>query len=92
MADGLRYLRGEELLTSYKVPQAQRFTSVFCRVCGSSLPVLNRASGAWVIPMGTLDDDPGYRPQAHIFVGSKAQWYDLGNSLPEFDEHRTEQQ
>jgi hypothetical protein len=29
------------------------------------------------LPMGTLDDDPGIRPQFHVFVGSKASWFEI---------------
>jgi hypothetical protein len=38
------------------------------------------------IPAGALDDDPGVRPAAHIFVGSKAPWYEIRDELPRFDE------
>jgi hypothetical protein len=37
--------------------------------------------------MGSLDDDPGLRPQAHIFVGSKAIWYEIADDLPQFAEY-----
>ncbi len=33
-----------------------------------------------------LDDDPGVRPSAHIFVGSKAPWYEVHDELPRFEE------
>jgi len=33
-----------------------------------------------------LDDDPGVRPESHIFVGSKAPWYDITDDLPQFAE------
>jgi hypothetical protein len=82
-ADVLRYTRGEELLVSYKVPEAQRFTQRFCRTCGSSMPRIDRDRGVAVIPMGSLDDDPGMHPQAHIFVGSKAPWYTITDDLPQ---------
>jgi hypothetical protein len=78
-----RYTQGEELLHSYKLPEAARFTHVFCRVCGSSLPFLNTARGLAVVPMGSLDDDPGQAPAAHIFVGSKAPWFTITDSLPQ---------
>lgn len=81
--DAFRYVRGEELLRSYKLPEAARFTHVFCQVCGSSLPFLNTARGAAVVPMGSLDDDPGHRPDAHIFVGSMAPWFTITDSLPQ---------
>ncbi len=37
--------------------------------------------------MGTLDDDPGIRPQVHIFVASQAPWYDIPDPLPQHAEY-----
>jgi predicted nicotinamide N-methyase len=65
---GFRWTEGEELLESFKLPEAKRFTSCFCRVCGSSLPRVG--PGYVVVPAGTLDDDPGVREGLHIFCGS----------------------
>jgi hypothetical protein len=39
------------------------------------------------IAAGTLDDDPGTRLQAHIFVASKAPWVEITDDLPQFDEY-----
>jgi len=36
------------------------------------------------LPLGTLDGDPGVRPSAHIFVGSKAPWFEITDALPQF--------
>jgi len=81
----LRWLRGEALLDSYKVPEAERFIHCFCRVCGSSMP------RSWpdrvMVPAGSLDDDPGARERMHIFVGSRAPWYEIPGDLPQFDEY-----
>ena len=85
--ESFRYTQGEDLLHAYKLPEAERFTHVFCKVCGSSLPFLNVARGLAVIPMGSLDDDPGHPPDAHIFVGSKASWFEITDSLPQ---HRSQ--
>ena len=41
--------------------------------------------GNYGLAMGTLDDDPGVLPSYHIFVGSKAPWYDITDHLPQFD-------
>ena len=35
---------------------------------------------------GALDTDPGMRPQANIFVASKAPWFDITDALPQFAE------
>ena len=43
-----------------------------------------------IIPMGSLDDDPGIRPMRHIFVGSKAPWLAISDALPQFAERPTE--
>jgi hypothetical protein len=88
-ADGVRFRRGEDLLVSYKVPEAQFFTQVFCRTCGSPMPRIDRDRGAAAVPMGGLDDDPGIRPQAHIFVASKAPWYEIADELPQYAERVT---
>lgn len=85
--DELRFTRGEDRIDSYKVPEAVRFTQVFCRRCGSSMPRHDRARGLAIVPMGSLDDDPGIRPERHIFVGSKAPWYTITDALPQHEEY-----
>jgi hypothetical protein len=82
--DGLRYVRGEQLLTTYKVPEAKHFTHVFCKVCGSSMPRVDETRGIAIVPMGSFDDDPGARPMRHIFVDSRAPWDDIHDALPQF--------
>jgi hypothetical protein len=82
-ADGLRLEQGDDLLVSYKVPDARFFTTVFCSRCGSKVPRVSPERGIAIIPMGSLDGDPGLRPQRHIFVGSKAPWYEIADDLPQ---------
>lgn len=77
--------RGQDHLASFKVPAADRFTQAFCELCGSPMPWHYRERGIIAVPMGCLDDDPGIRPHAHIFVGSKAPWFDITDDLPRFD-------
>ena len=88
-SDGLRILRGQELLTTYNLPGALRFAQVFCRRCGSPMPRVDKDRRFAVVPMGALDGDPGVRPQSHIFVGSKAPWFDIADDLPQNVEHAT---
>src|ERR1041384_7785788 len=65
----LTVTRGREHLMTFG---DERGHDAHCRRCGSLLYSLVR-DGAFVhVAMGTLADDPGIRPRAHIFVGSKA--------------------
>jgi hypothetical protein len=83
-----RYAQGEELVETYKSsPELDR---VFCRVCGSSLAVIEPKTGEVFVAAGTLDDDPGIRLESHIFVGSKAPWLDILDDKPRFDEYPPE--
>jgi len=60
-----------------------------CRACGSLLFSVVR-DGAYVhIAMGSLVDAPSIRPTEHIFVGSKAPWFEITDDLPQFEEHAT---
>jgi hypothetical protein len=58
----------------------------FCKLCGSSLFALVRDGRFFHVKMGTLVDDPGIRPMFHIFVGSKAPWHEIADSLPQYAE------
>jgi hypothetical protein len=84
--EALRYTAGTELLRSFKPPEAERFTHTFCTLCGSTLPFENPARRSAVVPMGSLDDDPGCRPRAHIFVDSRAPWDTITDDLPQHPE------
>jgi len=56
---------------------------VRCRKCGSFLYSLVR-NGAFVhVTFGSLMDSPTIRPTAHIFVGSKAPWFQITDELPQ---------
>jgi hypothetical protein len=84
--DGLRFVAGEEHLDSYKVPGARYFAHVFCKTCGSPMPRRDPGRNLAVVPMGSFDDDPRVRPAFHIYVGSKAPWYEIADGLPQYDE------
>jgi hypothetical protein len=78
-----RWLSGSELLTVYETSPGIGWA--FCRVCGSSLGV-PRDGKLIEITLGTLASDPGVRPTEHIFVGSKAPWFEINDALPQHDE------
>ena len=58
----------------------------FCEVCGSNLFGGNWPEGPEVsIRLGSVDHDPGIRPQWHTFVGSRAPWDEILDDLPRYD-------
>jgi hypothetical protein len=58
-----------------------------CAKCGSFLFSVVR-DGAFVhVAMGSLVDAPSLAPTEHIFVGSKAPWFEITDDLPQFDEY-----
>ena len=58
-----------------------------CGVCGSLLFSVVR-DGAYVhVAMGSLTDVPSIRPTEHIFVGSKASWFEITDDLPQSEEY-----
>ncbi|MFN2470006.1 MAG: GFA family protein [Gaiellaceae bacterium] len=81
-----RLLAGEELIRIH-VPEGGGAVKAFCSECGSSL-----FGGRWPegdevsIRLGSLDGDPGIRPQYRSYVDSKAPWEELfEDGLPRFN-------
>lgn len=82
--DRFRWIRGESEITEFKVAGARFHTVAFCKHCGGKLPRPSVERGVVVVPAGSLDTDPGIRPQAHIFTADKAPWFDISGPLPQF--------
>ena len=58
-----------------------------CGVCGSLLFSVVR-DGAYVhVALGSLVDEPSIRPSEHIFVGSKAPWFEITDELSQSEEY-----
>jgi len=60
---------------------------VFCGTCGSSI-IGKRESMPEIVRVriGTLDTPLETKVSAHIFVGSKAEWYDIHDDVPRHEE------
>ena len=63
-----------------------------CKLCGSFLFSVVRDGKFLHVAMGTLVDEPTIRPTAHIFVGSKAPWFEITDELPQYEEYEVEDQ
>lgn len=78
-----KIIAGEDSIALYR--KTEDTDLGFCRNCGSSLFSKKLRSQKYNIRMGILDDCPTDRPAFHIFVGSKALWYDIADDLPQFN-------
>ncbi|MDH4108069.1 MAG: GFA family protein [Gammaproteobacteria bacterium] len=85
--DSVRWTAGEDLLASYKVPDAARFRTVFCPICGSPLPRVAPDLSMAVVPAGSLDSEPLARPLGRIFWDSRAGWSCDQDELPAWAEY-----
>lgn len=84
-ANNLRWTKGAEKVKNYRVPDAYTFSTAFCQECGGLLPALFDKINAYLVPVGTLDTSLDARPGIHIYVGSKAPWFEITDSLPQFE-------
>ena len=57
----------------------------FAESAGSPL-VLSDSGEITEVVLASVDGDPGISPGEHIFVGSKAPWYEIVDILPQYQE------
>ena len=67
------------------VGDADGHHATHCGTCHSLLSWTGY-EGKIRVPYGSLIDEPALKPAAHIFVGSKARWYEILDDLPQHDE------
>ena len=83
-ADRFRLVRGRERIVRYE--SSAGTVRPFCGRCGSAVSEGEGRRGLVAVPAGPIDDDPGVRPSAHIFVASKGSWFDITDDLPQYAE------
>ncbi|MBX2867376.1 MAG: GFA family protein [Acidiferrobacterales bacterium] len=76
-----QWTSGEKLVSIYEESSGAGWC--FCKCCGSTLAGSDDGE-ITSIAMGTVDGDPGMQPEKHIYVGSKADWYEIHDDLPQF--------
>ncbi|MBZ0217240.1 MAG: GFA family protein [Fimbriimonadaceae bacterium] len=80
--DNFSFVSGENRIKHYE--SSPGFMRAFCGDCGSSVPE-PRGDKPVAMPAGCLNEDPGLRPTAHIFVPSKAPWTVINDDLRQFN-------
>jgi hypothetical protein len=86
--DHFHWIHGEGALLEYK--SSAQGTRISCGVCGSAVPMTMPAHSLALLPAGPLEGDLGIKPQAHMFVGSKAPWHTITDDLPRYEEYPPE--
>ena len=69
------------------IGDADALHAMRCGECGSLLYWTARGGTHVRVAYGSLVDEPALKPTAHIFVGSKAPWYEILDDLPQHDEY-----
>ena len=83
------FLSGENNLSHYQSSATQ--TKSFCKTCGSPIISKNTSVPEKIrIRLGTIESDISERPEAHIFVASKANWENISDHLPKYNSHITD--
>jgi hypothetical protein len=80
----LRYLSGKSEISSYASSDSHQ--RLFCKNCGSNILVATTEEPhALYLAMGVIDGNPKLPPAYHIFMGSKAPWYEFDNRGEQHD-------
>jgi hypothetical protein len=75
--------KGEDELSEYKSSSTK--IRYFCSHCGSHLfAVSSTAPDDVILRIGTLDPGHGLRPESHIYVEDKPDWYEILDDLPQY--------
>jgi hypothetical protein len=82
-SSALTVTSGDAFISEYDSSPNRR--KCFCSKCGSQLFIRRLDNPEFmVVTLGTVDDDPGARPERHVYVASKAPWDEITDALPRF--------
>jgi hypothetical protein len=85
--DDLEILTGRDLIRAWQ--PADGMAKNYCGECGGHLFAGSLDADFVAIRLGTIDGDPGIRPEAHTWVSSAAAWEDIpDDGLPHYEGNR----
>lgn len=86
LKEHFRLLSGQDQLSAYAASPEQ--TKHFCKLCGSPIMSRTQSKPEYIrIRLGTITSDITERPIAHIFTGSKANWEQIQDKLPQYESY-----
>jgi hypothetical protein len=79
-----RWIKGQEKLKAYESsPGKLRY---FCSICGSHIVAERPAQPHVIVRVATLDEDPGIKPEAHIWCSHDVAWLQDDKDVPFYEE------
>tara|TARA_B100001175_G_scaffold244106_1_gene210625 strand:- start:34827 stop:35246 length:420 start_codon:yes stop_codon:yes gene_type:complete len=81
-----RYNSGMNNIKSYA--SSENCIRLFCEICGSNIMFLDKDKPEkYYVSAGTLSGNISLPEAHHVFVGSKASWYDIDDGLKQHLEY-----
>lgn len=79
-----RWISGEQSIREYESrPGKYR---AFCSNCGSQLySRVDAIPGILRLRVGVINEPLGKAPAHHVFVGSKSDWFEITDGIPQFE-------
>jgi hypothetical protein len=94
--DAFRWDRGESRVRNYALDRGSaanagaicgpEYRTDFCADCGSLVPSAAPNAPMVMLPAGAIDSPLPPLPALHLYVGSKAPWYEIADAWPQFAE------
>jgi hypothetical protein len=72
MRGHFRWLKGYNKISSFESSPGK--LRHFCTVCGSHLVAERLGQSHVIVRVATLDEDPGFKPEAHIWTSHNVPW------------------
>ncbi|MES2491284.1 MAG: GFA family protein [Pseudomonadota bacterium] len=82
----LKWIAGQDKVVFFNLPST-RHSKSFCSICGSALPSAQADGKLVVVPAGSLDSVVTNKPDAHLFMSSKAGWDNCLEGIPKMEKY-----
>lgn len=83
LRENFRWLRGEDKLSIFESSLGK--IRHFCSVCGTHLVAERPGPPHVILRVATLDEDPGLKPEAHVWTGHDVEWLEF-EDIPSYKE------
>ena len=83
-----RFTQGREQIQTFDAPilrEPPPYRTAFCKRCGSAMPDPALDAEWFEVPAGALEGELGVRPERHIMVHVKAEWFEIHDTLPQLN-------